>query len=302
MSTTTLFNTSFLICLGILLSVIGLLAYLFNQKISQQNHKIASMFELVSTMAQELNAIRGLNRTLNVPQSVSSQMPASISGGNPLSLIPVSDDDSEEYSDEDDDDDVEEEDDDDEDGDDDENEEDEDEKIKSISLNEQSMFNLGDNLEELNVFENVASDDDDDDDGDDDDDDDIDELIDDNDTNNTSSSELNAEADEKPISLIRKNNADELDAGLDTELEDYSKLNFEQFAAEDIKQDLTSLKTIHISDFSDLEEIKAEGETESTIDFKKLSLAKLRSIVSEKGLSKEANKLKKNDLIKLLEA
>ena len=38
----------------------------------------------------------------------------------------------------------------------------------------------------------------------------------------------------------------------------------------------------------------------SVIDYKKLSLGKLRNIVMEKGLSKDANKLKKHDLLNLL--
>ena len=39
------------------------------------------------------------------------------------------------------------------------------------------------------------------------------------------------------------------------------------------------------------------------MDYKKASLGKLRQIVEERGLSnsQEANKLKKNDLLKLLE-
>ena len=36
------------------------------------------------------------------------------------------------------------------------------------------------------------------------------------------------------------------------------------------------------------------------LDYKKMSLQKLRTIVSEKGLSSESSKLKKNELLKLL--
>jgi hypothetical protein len=36
------------------------------------------------------------------------------------------------------------------------------------------------------------------------------------------------------------------------------------------------------------------------IDYKKLSLQKLKSVVVEKGLVSDASKLKKNDLLKLL--
>jgi hypothetical protein len=51
------------------------------------------------------------------------------------------------------------------------------------------------------------------------------------------------------------------------------------------------LKTININ----LEETKHEST-----DYKKMSLSKLRSIVTEKGLTPDATKLKKNELLKLL--
>jgi hypothetical protein len=50
-------------------------------------------------------------------------------------------------------------------------------------------------------------------------------------------------------------------------------------------------KSIHIN----LEESKTE-----TMDYKKMPLPKLRSIVSEKGLVNDSSKLKKNELLKLL--
>jgi hypothetical protein len=50
------------------------------------------------------------------------------------------------------------------------------------------------------------------------------------------------------------------------------------------------LKTININ---------LEEHAES-IDYKKVTLAKLRSIVAEKGLTNDASKLKKNELLKLL--
>jgi ABC-type antimicrobial peptide transport system permease subunit len=43
-----------------------------------------------------------------------------------------------------------------------------------------------------------------------------------------------------------------------------------------------------------------EDNLNDTLDFKKLSLQKLRHIVTEKGLTTDANKLKKNELLKLL--
>jgi len=57
-----------------------------------------------------------------------------------------------------------------------------------------------------------------------------------------------------------------------------------------------NLKTINISDLDELSVIVDSS------DYKKLSLNKLRSVVIEKGLSKDASKLKKPDLLKLLGA
>jgi hypothetical protein len=51
------------------------------------------------------------------------------------------------------------------------------------------------------------------------------------------------------------------------------------------------LKSINIT----LEETKHES-----LDYKKMGLPKLRSVVTEKGLTSDASKLKKNELLKLL--
>jgi hypothetical protein len=53
----------------------------------------------------------------------------------------------------------------------------------------------------------------------------------------------------------------------------------------------SNLKTININ----LEETNSES-----LDYRKLSLSKLRSIVTEKSLAPDVSKLKKNDLLKLL--
>ena len=60
----------------------------------------------------------------------------------------------------------------------------------------------------------------------------------------------------------------------------------------DISNNVSDLKSIH----ANLEETNTDHS-----DYKKLSLPKLRSIVTEKGLAQDASKLKKNELIKLLE-
>ena len=59
-----------------------------------------------------------------------------------------------------------------------------------------------------------------------------------------------------------------------------------------IMDDLSILKSIEVDDF------KTDN---SAIDYKKLSMDKLKALVLEKKLSENASKLKKQDLIKLLE-
>ena len=62
-SLTDLFNPSFLMFLGILVLVISLLFIYFETKYRDQNHKISSMLSLVSSLAEELNAVKfGLNQ------------------------------------------------------------------------------------------------------------------------------------------------------------------------------------------------------------------------------------------------
>ena len=67
----------------------------------------------------------------------------------------------------------------------------------------------------------------------------------------------------------------------------------EELDASHINISASDLKTININ----LDEIHADS-----VDYKKLPLPKLRSIVTDKGLADDASKLKKPELLKLLEA
>jgi len=95
-----LFSPTFLIFLGILVLVVALLVVYFENKMREQNHRVASMLSLVSTLAEDVNSIKfGLNHlAVNY-----------IGGGQPLAqntetnnflnqenLIPVSDDEDDE--------------------------------------------------------------------------------------------------------------------------------------------------------------------------------------------------------------
>ena len=58
MSTAGLFNPSFLFYLGIMVLSIALLVVFFESKFREQNHKIASMFSIVTTLAEDMNQLK----------------------------------------------------------------------------------------------------------------------------------------------------------------------------------------------------------------------------------------------------
>lgn len=84
-------SSSSFFCLGIILVVIGVLGYLISRKFQEQNHKIATMCELVTTMAQDLqmlkmqNAVDKFQHTLQSQSGLSSTGGISVVGGAALS-------------------------------------------------------------------------------------------------------------------------------------------------------------------------------------------------------------------------
>ena len=52
-----LLNPTFLVFLGILVLVVAFLILYFESKLREQNHKIASMLSLVSTLAEDMKVI-----------------------------------------------------------------------------------------------------------------------------------------------------------------------------------------------------------------------------------------------------
>lgn len=273
-----LFTPTFLMFLGILLLVVALVVVYFESKMRDQNHKIASMLSLVSTLAEDMNGVKmGLNQVAmgqmggQMGQMGGQQMDRQQMGiqSPPLensnkslylqevdNLIPVSDDDSEE-----DDESVMDDSDSDIDADslshddrdsDDESSDEEEEVVKVLRLNIPAPGNNEDvGLNELE---------------------DLDDLTDE---------ALSVSSDESS------------EYKLDIQSSDI-------IAAEEIKAE-TRLN-ISASDFKTIN-ISLEEETGAeSVDYKKLPLPKLRNIVTEKGLATDAAKMKKNELLKLLEA
>jgi len=92
--------------------------------------------------------------------------------------------------------------------------------------------------------------------------------------------------------VMSESNLDELD---DHFSDNESNLDLEETdTLEEVNEDVKAdLKTINIH----LDETQNES-----MDYKKLPLPKLRTIVTEKGLASDSSKLKKNELLKLLES
>jgi hypothetical protein len=271
-----IFNPTLLIFLGITLLIIALLIVYFEGKMREQNHKISSMLSLVSSLAEETNMIKfHLNHAnMNVYQAQNNSLNNSIPFTQGINLeeklIHVSDDE----DDEDDEDDDEEDDDEEDDEDNDEDDEDDEE------------------------------DDEDDEEDDDDDDDDDDEVI----SKNFTLNELN-ENDIKVLNLENlNNNFDDIDDVADTDddednndLEDidFNQLSDNENDDEKMQDNIRNdLKSINISNLE--EQVEKKNKNIEVIDYKKLSLNKLKSIVLEKGLVTDSSKLKKHELLKLL--
>ena len=264
-SLTPILSIPFLLSLGISLILIGFVGVFFYQKITEQNHKISSMVDLVSTMAEELNYIRsrvqsgGAVNTLP-SNSVTQQIPLFTPPQVKTDLINVSDDEDESEDEESD----EESGDDDEESDDSESDSDEEEEenVRVINICDPLLHTLEDceDIEEVPSEENNENDDMND------SSDEVDDLEQD-DRSSVSSEE------ESKVEVVKLNKVME-------ESQEFEPV---------LEIDSTLLKSIHMT-----------FPTSENIDYKKLSLNKLRQIVSEKNLSSESSKLKKPELLKLL--
>ena len=257
-SLTPILSIPFLLSLGISLILIGFVGVFFYQKITEQNHKISSMVDLISTMAEEMNYIRSrvqiggaVNTVLSNP--VAQQIP--LFNSQPAQeLINVSDDDDD--SEDEDDEESDDESDADDESDDDEEEE---ENVRVINISDSLLHSI----EASGEVEEIPSEDNDDMDDSDDDDD-----LDEDDKNSVSSEE-----EDKEVEVIKLNETME-------EPQEFEPV---------LDIDATLLKSIHMT-----------FPTDENIDYKKLSLNKLRQIVSDKNLSSDSSKLKKPELLKLL--
>jgi hypothetical protein len=261
-SLTDLFNPTFLMFLGILVLVVALVIVYFESKMREQNHKINSMFSIVSTIAEDMTGMRmGMNQiaATQFSQPVNENIfyqPLEEKREN--KLITVSDD---EDSD---------------------NEEEEDSVDEEVSVDEEGSLDEEDSVDEEGSIDSISINNIED--------DDLDEL---------------SEEEGEQIKVFKLNISKEDDDNKeddDDKEDDDEQDNIEELHSDNDLEE-TPIAPISKIDTSELKTISINlEESIEKIDYKKLQLPKLKSIVVEKGLTtaSDASKLKKAELLKLL--
>ena len=283
-SLSDIFNPSFFMCLGILVLLTALIVVYFESKMREQNHKIASMLSLVSSLAEEQNHLRMevFNMVTNGQTNSSNNFPVHsfntsdfINKTDNNELINVSDDDSN-ADDDDSDNDSESDDDSDNDSDSDDD----------SDLEENEVIELGENdIKVLKInINNKANDDDEDNEFNIEQIDELEEL----------GENLDDDDDESSVN--------EIDDESSSSDDDLKEENIVSDNLEETKEDETHKIDLNGIDFKQISISGLEKDVNDTesMDYKKLSLNKLKSVVVEKGLIKDSSKLKKNELLNLL--
>ena len=276
-----LFNVSFLFSIGIIIILIGGIFTYVSYRMSEQDHKLTSMVQLVSLLSHDLQTVKmsaraeethGLSNPLkdNNIQYASDIMVDNLNED----VIHVSDGESDsEYED----DEVEDEDEDNVEDDEDDDEDD----VEEIDIEDAPKINV------LKLTsDNVVIDDSDS-------DSDIDDLE-NFEAENLEAEHLEAEhleAEHLEAENLEAEHLDNLEENLGAE----PKIENLDIKAENLgelpKENMSFLKNIDVIDI---------GEVDSKSDYKKMSINKLREVVVSKGLISDASKLKKQDILKLL--
>jgi hypothetical protein len=273
MPLTDLFNPTFFMFLGILLLVVALVVVYFENKMREQNHKIASMLSLVSTLAEDMNGVKiGMNHLAMTtigggsfqPQAHTDQLnTAFISSSD--NKITVSDDEDSEY-----------------DSDDESELSEKNDSSSELELNSDSDDETSSTISsqgDIKVLKlNIGSEG--------------------NNEYNDDTLDLEENAEELEYLDDLEDNLSEAQSESSEFVEETLEIHAANVDDDNMNEPLANisasdLKTINIT----LEETNSES-----IDYKKLPLPKLRTIVSEKGFAVDVAKLKKNELIKLLES
>jgi hypothetical protein len=275
MPLTDLFNPTFFMFLGILLLVVALLVVYFENKMRDQNHKIASMLSLVSTLAEDMNGVKlGMNHLARTTfQAPLDPLNTAFISSDDNKLITVSDD---------------------------ENDSDFDDEDASLESDEEDANSVAESVSTFEINDNDNGETSDE--GESSEDDDL------SSHNDVKVLKLNISRGDEDEEYEENENLDDLEElddqeDLDDTLSERSNLEITEYVEEpsELMENLENLNEVPTISASDLKTININLE-EQSIDYKKLPLTKLRSIVAEKSLSSDASKLKKNELLKLLGA
>jgi len=276
MSLTDIFSSSFLLCVTVIVIMIGGMFAYVNFRMSEQDHKFKSMMELISAYA-----IRTETAFVNLGQLNSSLKTCE----DNINLL-IQDDTK---------------------------------KIKLDTIEGSNNLAIRGGLIEVSDSEddedNEAEDDEDDDEDDDDEDDDK-VVLSINDAENVDITviKIDDDIDDVTDDEVEIDDASDDSSELDinnfleeTNTIGYESIEFSQVPDSDtdmqIQIQMHSEPTVEeIIDKSDEDINNATKMVQNEIDYKKMSINKLREIVIEKGLISDASKLKKNELLKVLDA
>jgi hypothetical protein len=273
MSLSDIFTPSVVISLAISLLLIGLLGLYVSNKMSEQNHKLNTMFDLVSTLANELQMVRSQPPVGMASPSMGGgggsgggsggrvyERPEVANTNHLVNMIDVSDE-SDSSGDE-------------SDGETDEGAESDDDSGSD------------DDGEGECEGEGECADDGEDQSGSDGDDDE-------SDGDGDGDSDCDGENDARSDKAIVV--SESLDDALFEELANLDDIVLEETNIERVKTPETTTTTSAQTNTNSVKNLNV------VFDYKKASLGKLREIVEQKGLSSDTSKLKKQELLKLLE-
>lgn len=268
-----LYDVNFIIGLLITIVLITIVAFYFSQRIEDQTEKISAVSVVVQAIAGELHELKyrigvgsgvgGGVSNVNVVPVVNEEQAIELSECDNINLIAVSDD---------------------------EESDDEQDNVKSIHIGDCHNHDI--------VLKEIMS-------NDSGSESDSDESESDSESDSESSdSDSDSDSEE---AVIEELSPDEED-----------KIDFQNICSditvteEDICSTLNILDELEeLNELNDLVEVNGSEENvltksvnvsleEEVVDYKKMTLSKLRSIVVEKQLSQDASKLKKGDIFKLL--
>ena len=271
--------------LGILVLVVALLVVYFESKMREQNHKISSMLSLVSTLAEDMNGVKmGLNHFAMIGGHNPNVFIQENLGNNESNkLIEVSDDEESEADEEE--------------KSEDEGSEEDEEKKSEDEGSDDDMYDDSDSSEDeegendgIKIIKLQVSNEDVEDDHSYDEADNL---------QFENNEDLNEELD-----LDEFNMNDEIPEIANDYVEEILSLKYDETPTENTHLEVEESKIPSTSELKTISINLGDNDHDETIDYKKLQLPKLRSIVVEKGLATnvEASKLKKPELLKLLGA